>query len=253
MSLRFASNRAFSLSSKFLRPATTASIITDTTTKTSQYQQKHQSPPQYRHFSSIPDMERAKTMRPKIAEMENETLTIIANMGNHQAGCEVLKRHIMSVDNVNYEEACRTFTKIEEANQGTDVRTIPYFVGIGAGMFMAAGSLPMVFDLTTAKWFNELYVTTDVPEAVDLETWLEVGSWTWNWMEPPLGTLSFMLLCLQFTRSQIQNLGLKPYTEMVIQQRADKLADKFPKYDRDIIHMYSESEPLVKNSWLKLK
>jgi hypothetical protein len=26
---------------------------------------------------------------------------------------------------------------------------------------------------------------SDVPEAKDLETALEVGSWAWNWMEPP--------------------------------------------------------------------
>ena len=30
-------------------------------------------------------------------------------------------------------------------------------------------------------------MTTDIPEPRDLETWLEVGSWTWGWMEPPLG------------------------------------------------------------------
>ncbi len=37
--------------------------------------------------------------------------------------------------------------------------------------------------------FNEAFVTTDVPEAKDLETPLEVGGWAWNWMEPPLGML----------------------------------------------------------------
>ena len=32
------------------------------------------------------------------------------------------------------------------------------------------GSLPMVFDLTTALWFNEYFVTADVAEPEDLET-----------------------------------------------------------------------------------
>ena len=32
---------------------------------------------------------------------------------------------------------------------------------------------------------------------------LEVGSWSWNWMEPPLGQLSFFLLCLQYSRAQV--------------------------------------------------
>ena len=49
----------------------------------------------------------------------------------------------------------------------------------------------------TCLWFNEGFVTTEVAEAKDLETWLEVGSWSWTWMEPPLGQISFFLLCLQ--------------------------------------------------------
>ena len=36
-----------------------------------------------------------------------------------------------------------------------------------------------------------------VAKPEDLETILEVGSWTWGWMEPPLGQLSFFLLTLQ--------------------------------------------------------
>ena len=32
----------------------------------------------------------------------------------------------------------------------------------------------MVFDYNTVLWFNEIYVTSDVPEAKDLETPLEV-------------------------------------------------------------------------------
>ena len=35
------------------------------------------------------------------------------------------------------------------------------------------------------------YVTCDPPEEGDVDTWLEVGSYAWNWMEPPLGQASF--------------------------------------------------------------
>ena len=107
----------------------------------------------------------------------------------------------MSVDDVDYDQATETLEEIAKFNR--DAMTaykIPYFIGIGGGMIAAFGSLPMVFDLHTAMWFNEIYVTTDVPEQRDLETMLEVGSWTWNWMEPPLGALSFSLLCLQYAR-----------------------------------------------------
>ena len=64
-------------------------------------------------------------------------------------------------------------------------------------------------------------------------------------MEPPLGTISFALLCLQFARAQIQNLGLRPYTSSVKKFRADRLASTFPQYDSELIGKYSEAEPLI--------
>lgn len=89
-----------------------------------------------------------------------------------------------------------------------------------------------------------MYVTTDIPEPKDLETVLECGSWTWNWMEPPLGQISFALLCLQFGRAQMQNMGIRPYTDMVLQRRAESLSAKFPQYDSKIIQAYSISDLL---------
>eukprot|EP00546_Thalassionema_frauenfeldii_P002859 CAMPEP_0178934396 /NCGR_PEP_ID=MMETSP0786-20121207/23838_1 /TAXON_ID=186022 /ORGANISM="Thalassionema frauenfeldii, Strain CCMP 1798" /LENGTH=177 /DNA_ID=CAMNT_0020612171 /DNA_START=57 /DNA_END=587 /DNA_ORIENTATION=+ len=177
MSLRIASNKAFSLSSKFLRPAAAA--------RWTSFDRSSRKERMFaiRDFSSQDPVtiEDAKAMRPTIPTMDNETLTIVANMGNHEAGCEILKRHIMSVDNVDYAEASLKFQEIEKVNRAFDIRTTPYFAGIAIGAATTAVSLPMVFYLPTAKWFNEKYVTTDVPEAVDLETFLEVGSWTWNW------------------------------------------------------------------------
>ena len=34
-----------------------------------------------------------------------------------------------------------------------------------------------------------------------------VGEWTWGWMEPMLGTLSFILLAFQFSRSQMRRMA----------------------------------------------
>lgn len=87
----------------------------------------------------------------------------------------------------------------------------------------------------------------DVPEPDDLETTLEVGSWTWNWMEPILGQVSFFLLCLQFSRSQIQNLGVKPYTDQVKLWRGKRLADAFPQYDSRVLIAYSQTAALYKS------
>ena len=64
-------------------------------------------------------------------------------------------------------------------------------------------------------------------------------------MEPPLGTFSFALLCLQFSRAQMENLGIRPYTRKLKQMRATKLAKEFPRYDPRIIQKFSETDPLV--------
>jgi hypothetical protein len=133
--------------------------------------------------------------------MDNNTLITVAAMEVHEARVEVLKRHIMSADGVSYEQASETFDLVAAKNrEGMWMAALPYKVGITLAVTAAFGSLPMVFDIGTALSFNEGWVTTDVPEPRDLETMLEVGSWTWNWMEPPLGTLSFSLLSLQFAR-----------------------------------------------------
>ena len=61
-------------------------------------------------------------------------------------------------------------------------------------------SFPLVFEKNTVLWFNHHYVTMDVPEVRDLETWLEVGAFSWNFSEPVLGQLSFALLTAQFSQ-----------------------------------------------------
>lgn len=134
-------------------------------------------------------------------DMDNHTLLTVAALENHDARIEVLKRHIMAVDRCNHADATVTFQKIAIKNrEGMALAALPYKLGIFVGVTAALGSIPMVFDLNTALWFNEFYVTTEVAAPEDLETALEVGSWTWNWMEPPLGTMSFALLAVQFSR-----------------------------------------------------
>ena len=138
--------------------------------------------------------------------------------------------------------ACEIFSEIETENKKLySSNSLPYKLGIFTATTAGFASFPLCFDLGTAKWFNTNFVTTDVPEPADLETILEVGSWTWNWMEPPLGQISFFLLCLQFSRAQLQNLGVKPYTEKMKSLRANKLCASFDKYDKNILAAYSES------------
>lgn len=114
-------------------------------------------------------------------EMDNATLVTLASLGEHDACKEILIRHIMDVDRVDYDKATVKFVEISKKNmQGTWILNLPYKIGIVTAVGAALASFPLCFDLGTAGWFNKYYVTTDVPEPRDLETWLEVGSWTWN-------------------------------------------------------------------------
>jgi len=120
---------------------------------------------------------------------------------------------------------------------------LPNKTGVTLAVIAGFASFPLVFDYRTVIWFNEQYVTADVPEPKDLETWLEVGIWSWNWMEPVMGQLSFLLLCLGFARSQFSTLGIKPYSYVIRRIRAEELVKKFPQYDAKIVSDYSETQP----------
>ena len=58
-------------------------------------------------------------------------------------------------------------------------------------------------------------------------------------MEPPLGQISFFILCMQFTRDRMQNIGWQPYTESVKNYRAEKLIRLYPQYNQNIMREYS--------------
>lgn len=188
-------------------------------------------------------MEEAEAQPRHICEFSNEALAILAMQDDHEAACERLRREIMVIDHVTWEEADAKLIEIDTFNdRNLWIGTLPYKVGIGVALVSGFGAIPMVFEVNTAMWFNELFVTTDVPEAKDLETVWEVGTWTWGWMEPALGTASFTLLTLQFSRAQMLNLGLKPYTSWLMSRRADRTADRFPEYNRDMVRKFSKSK-----------
>jgi hypothetical protein len=190
-------------------------------------------------------MEEAKAMPTHISMLSNEQLYVLAESGHHEANEERLVRNVMVVDNVNWEEASKTVKKIEETLLGVvPWATLPYKVGIltwGTTGFLA---VPMVFSLSMAKWFNEGFVTMDVPEPKDLETCLEVGTWTWNWMEPPLGTASFVLLAMQAIRAQMVNMDYKPYAGKVREMRAQRLVQKYPQYNEEFVSSFAATAVL---------
>jgi len=61
---------------------------------------------------------------------------------------------------------------------------LPYKVGLFSAVSLGLVSIPLVFHLGFAEWFNEEFVTFEKYGEGEADTWLEVGSWTWNWMEP---------------------------------------------------------------------
>jgi hypothetical protein len=169
-------------------------------------------------------------------DMSNEMLTIMAVDGDYKAKQERLIRNIMAVDNVEWEQAHTKFIEIQSFNRaGLGIYKLPFYSGFTVAMLAGTISFPMIFHLDTVKWFNELYVTTEVPPPEDLETPLEVGGWAWNWMEPPLGQLSFAILCLQFARGQMLNLNKQPYTTWVKSHRGERLSKKYVQYSSDIV------------------
>jgi len=176
-------------------------------------------------------------------ELSNDVLMVYCAQGDHLAHRERLIRNIMVVDGLNWDAAQPKMTEIEAANKvGMWFYTMPYKIGITTAVTAGVLSIPLVFHLDTALWFNENFVTADVADPEDLETWLEVGSWTWAWNEPVMGQLSFFLLTLQFARNQMLNLKAKPYTDKLLDYRASRLCRQFPMYSPMILSDFARSD-----------
>ncbi len=60
-------------------------------------------------------------------------------------------------------------------------------------------------------------------------------------MGPPLDQLSFLLLCLAFSRNQMLNLGLRPYSGLLCSLRSARLRRRFPQYEPRILHEFATS------------
>jgi hypothetical protein len=195
----------------------------------------------------VPQLEEARSQPRRFREVSNETLFTMAVAGDFNARKERLIREIMRVDNLDWASAkIKIDTDINTINdQFAWLVTLPYKIGVIGGLGAAISSIPLVFHRPTAAWFNETFVHEDLPDdgLESLDTVWKVGNWTWGWMEPYLGTASFVLLGLQFARIHMQRLHLKPYTERVLSWRANRLARKFPQYESRIVSDFSKADP----------
>eukprot|EP00756_Hemistasia_phaeocysticola_P002718 Hpha_TRINITY_DN11845_c0_g1::TRINITY_DN11845_c0_g1_i1::g.1837::m.1837 len=200
--------------------------------------------------SDWPNLAIADAQPRQYKELSNEALATLAAQGQrgmHAAHRERLIREIMRVDRCPWETAFKKLGEMDAANERIYwALTGPHRIGICVGVGCGFASLPMVFSKPVAVWFALNFVgETELPDDLDEMTPFQVGAWTWDWMEPILGTASFVLLAAQFVRSLIKRMNTKPYTELVLSYRADRLSRLYPKYDRTIVRDWARYLPRV--------
>ena len=195
----------------------------------------------------IPTHEEARNMPRHVSELTGEGLYLLAEHGGHtDAVRERLRREIMAVDGIDYVDTSAVIMKMNEQNsEGLAMAKAPYQLAIYTALISGWASLPLVFHFPTASVFNDYCVTAEAPEVGAADTALEVGSWSWGWMEPPLGTISFFLLCIQFAKEQRVNLGQKPLTENLREQMGARLVVQYPQYAPTIVRAYSEATAMI--------
>jgi hypothetical protein len=193
--------------------------------------------------STKPTIEMAKAMPREYHEMSDKMIMRLAVGGNYKACKERMVREVTAVDGVDYATAVAKVDEMSSVNRASNaLYKLPYRVGITLALGAGIASFPLVFDISTALWFNDAYVTADVADPEDLETPLEVGMWTWGWMEPPLGQISFFLLCMAWSRENMKNVNISPYTEWMKSKRATALADRFPAYNTTITKEFADAD-----------
>ena len=172
---------------------------------------------------------------------------------NHDMRISLIVYLVLAVDQVHWRVAAQTVVEIEKASGAMSARLMrmPYSIGAIGATCAGLISLPMVFSLDFTMWFNDQFVTADLPDHFNTDdcpydrplTVMETGMWSWGWMEPPLGTLSFVLLTMQFARQQTNNLWLStgaqgPYNAFLKKRRFKLMVSKFPDYSPLILKEY---------------
>eukprot|EP00656_Telonema_subtile_P048943 TRINITY_DN5978_c0_g1_i2.p1 TRINITY_DN5978_c0_g1~~TRINITY_DN5978_c0_g1_i2.p1 ORF type:complete len:230 (-),score=52.75 TRINITY_DN5978_c0_g1_i2:88-777(-) len=189
-----------------------------------------------------PTIAMAKQQPRELYELSNEALAIAARSPEaHDVHQERLIRDIMATDEVEYDKAAARMEEVFLYNQTRRTILLPYEVGLAGTMLCAILCFPVVFHDGTATAFADFIGAT---EECPPGTFADVGTWSWAWMEPMMGTASFSLLCLQQLRLQMSRLAFKPYYDYVQSRRANQLAAHYPRYNRTIIKEFGRSQPL---------
>jgi len=204
-----------------------------------------------------PSVKYASKQPTHVSELGHDTLAELAMNHNHSATRERLLREIMCVEDVSWEEAHKTLDRLDEFNEKFYwYESLPFRIGITGAFVIAIGGTMMVFHRPVAVWYAVNVAGEAQPEDISNFTVNQVGTWTWSWMEPMIGTASLVLLCCQFARGQARSMCMKTYGEYILQWRANRLARhideshvaghrKFPQYDRSMVRAWSKHMPRV--------
>ena len=192
-----------------------------------------------------------KNQRRRFSEFSNETLAVMASLGVYGASKERMLREIMRVDGCSYLEAYAVLAKMNlHLEGGTSLHKLPYQAIIAGAWALGVVLIPLgVFQKDLAIWFATAHVGVDLPPAEEIDTVWKVGTWTWQWMEPIIGTWSFVLLALQLIRANGLQIDAKPFNERILTARADDLYKQFPEYEREIVRDYSKSDPFGRDTY----
>jgi len=192
-----------------------------------------------------PSVEEAKRLPFEYHHLPHEVLLSAALNGSQDAKEELLVRNVMAVDEVEWSEANRVVDKIKVDNMAAmGLASLPYKIGLFTFSVGGLISFPLCFHLPTVLWFNDAFVTFEMAGEGELDTWLEVGSWAWNWMEPPLGQLSFFILTAQLCSSMMVVLGLAPYGDWMRDRRATRLVSIYPQYNQRVLADFARTQTI---------
>eukprot|EP00967_Tisochrysis_lutea_P150728 scaffold292094_cov43-Tisochrysis_lutea.AAC.1 len=117
--------------------------------------------------TSGPTPDDLREMPRHISELSGELLFLMSKApgGSTPAARERLRREIMHVDGVSYEEAGVKIVQMAQYGKAdTMLLKTPYYVGMATARIAGIVSIPLVFSLTLASKFNEHNVMAEPPE-----------------------------------------------------------------------------------------
>lgn len=182
----------------------------------------------------------------KFRQLSNNDVFALAVHGKHGAARERLVRECMRVDNCSWVKARATVREMNvENDRYGGAATLPFKAGLAIGVVGGLGSIPLIFHKESVVYFATNVVKLDPSIDIPLDemnSWLQVGSFSWSYMEPFVGTVSFLLLAAQFIRANMVRLEYHPYSSKINNMRAERLCRLYPKYDTSIVSEFARTD-----------